>query len=93
MLTAEKYLKDLGIELTDITVIAYLEGAMRQPNLIAIMDGYAYARIEEAKIKDPAFSPLTKSLSIITSNGAQNSDGSIADTDIPPTVDKDSPIL
>lgn len=40
-MSPEEYLKSIGIEPGKFVFIAYVEGSMRQPNILEIMKGYA----------------------------------------------------
>jgi hypothetical protein len=41
---AKTFLESKGIKLEACTLIAYVENAMRQPNLINLMEEYAYLK-------------------------------------------------
>jgi len=83
MLTVEKFLEEQGIELKATSLICYIDGAMRQPNLIALMDGYHQAKTTEEKeldLQKKKWDYLdTKSLSTIMSGGEQDENGQVRD--------------
>jgi hypothetical protein len=41
---AKTFLESKGIKLESTTLITYIEGAMRQPDLINLMEEYAYIK-------------------------------------------------
>jgi hypothetical protein len=50
-LTAKEYLKEQGIELNATTLICFIEGYMRQPDLCVLMENYAKHVLEQQKSK------------------------------------------
>jgi hypothetical protein len=46
-LSAQEYLKQQGIELNATTLICYIDGYMRQPNLCLLMENYAKHILEQ----------------------------------------------
>jgi hypothetical protein len=48
-LSAQEYLKQQGIELNATTLICYIDGYMRQPNLCLLMENYAKHILEQQK--------------------------------------------
>ncbi len=50
-MTAKEYLISLGLEPHNTVVIAYIDGVMRLPNLIEILEGYAKTKQTEHTYK------------------------------------------
>ena len=72
-ITPESYLESIGIDLKATTLICYIDGAMRQPNLLQLLNGYHIEKQKE--------SVESISLSVLMSNNTQNLDGSIVESD------------
>jgi len=95
MITPESYLKSIGIDLKATSLLSYIDGAMRSPNLCHIMEGYTMAKqneidnIEQDINKHVVEESLngTTSLSALMSNNKQNRDGSITESDESPDLD------
>ena len=47
-MTAEEFLQAKGIKKENTTLIVYLEGAMRQPNLKDLMEEYANLKVYQS---------------------------------------------
>jgi hypothetical protein len=50
-LTPVKFLEEQGIDLKATSLIVYSDGAMRQPSLTALMDGYYMAKSQQERDK------------------------------------------
>jgi hypothetical protein len=50
-ITAKEYLKEQGIELNATTLICYVDGYMRQPDLCLLMENYAKHILEQQHSK------------------------------------------
>ena len=46
---AKSFLESKGIKLENCTLIAYVENAMRQPDLIALMEEYANLKLVDTR--------------------------------------------
>lgn len=70
MLTPEKYLEEHGIDLKATSLISYIDGAMRQPNLVELMRGYHLAKQAEEDSLEADISEAKKIL-----QGGDQADG------------------
>lgn len=50
-LNPEEFLKTMGIELKTTTLISCIDGHMRQPNLVNILEEYHKAKLSELDLK------------------------------------------
>jgi hypothetical protein len=51
-LSAQEYLKEQGIELNATTLICYIDGYMRQPDLCLLMENYVKHILEQQRLKN-----------------------------------------
>ena len=50
-MSAKEYLEAKGIVMENTTLISFIDGAMRQPDLISLMEEYAKLKIQEMDYK------------------------------------------
>lgn len=50
-MNAQEFLTYKGIELQNTTLITYLDGALRQPDLLELMEEYSRVKIKEMDYK------------------------------------------
>lgn len=50
-LTAEQFLREQGIELNATQLLSFIEGYMRSPNLVWLMENYHKAKLAELDLK------------------------------------------
>lgn len=50
-ITAKDYLESKGIFLENTTMVSFIDGAMRQPDLVSLMEEYARLKIKEMDYK------------------------------------------
>lgn len=48
-MNAENFLESKGIKLQNCSFVAYVENAMRQPDLVALMEEYANLKLVETR--------------------------------------------
>lgn len=51
-ISAEEYLKEQGIELNATSLICFIDGYMRQPDLCVLMENYAKHILQQEKSKN-----------------------------------------